>query len=134
MEKEIVKTFKVKLNISPENRGKLDKTLFEYNNLLNYLSSIAWDKKITNKVKLHHLTYYPAREKFNLPAQFVCSARDVVCDRMRAIIKRKRKSKPQFKKPFLRYDVRTITFTEGQAPQVGLSVNQPLSSAFVTTS
>ncbi|GAH71192.1 unnamed protein product, partial [marine sediment metagenome] len=25
-------------------------------------------------------------------------------------------------------------FTEGQAPQVGLSVNQPLSSAFVTTS
>jgi len=113
MEKEIVKTFKVKLNISPEDREKLDKTLFEYNNLLNYLSSIAWDKKITNKVKLHHLTYYPAREKFNLPAQFVCSARDVVCDRMRAIIKRKRKSKPQFKKPFLRYDVRTITFKEG---------------------
>ncbi|GAH71190.1 unnamed protein product, partial [marine sediment metagenome] len=113
MEKEIVKTFKVKLNISPENREKLDKTLFEYNNLLNYLSSIAWDKKITNKVKLHHLTYYPAREKFNLPAQFVCSARDVVCDRIRAIIKRKRKNKPRFKKPFLRYDVRTITFKEG---------------------
>jgi len=113
MNKEIIKTFKVKLNIAPENREKLDKTFLEYNRLLNYLSPVAWEKKITNKVKLHHLTYYPAREQFNLPAQFICSARDVVCDRMRGIIKRKRKSKPEFKKPFLRYDARTITFKEG---------------------
>jgi len=113
MEKEIIKTLKVKLNIVPQDREKLDKTLVEYNRLLNYLSPIAWEKKITNKVKLHHLTYYPARKKFDLPAQFICSARDIVCERMRAIIKRKRKSKPEFKKPFLRYDARTITFKEG---------------------
>lgn len=42
MEKEIIKTFKVKLDISPEDKEKLNETLLEYNQLLNYLSSIAW--------------------------------------------------------------------------------------------
>jgi len=113
MEKEIIKTLKIKLDISPEDKEKLNKTLLEYNQLLNYLSLIAWDKKVTNKVTLHHLTYYSARGKFNLPAQLVCSARDIVCDRIRAIIKKGRKNKPEFKKPFLRYDARTITFKQG---------------------
>jgi len=98
----ITKTCKIKLNI-PENRKQdIFETFKQYNFALNFAIEQAWKpkRKIINKSKLHKLTYYPLREKTNLPANYICSARNKACDVIKGnVIKwhnHKKATKPVF--------------------------------------
>jgi len=81
----ITKTCKVKLDIPEERKPDILETFKQYNDALNFAIEQAWkpEKKIINKSKLHKLTYYPLREKTQLPANFICSARNKACDVIR---------------------------------------------------
>ena len=114
--KTITKTCEVKLNIPDERKQDVLETFKQYNYALNFCVDKAWqsDKKIINKSKLHKLTYYPLREKTDLPANLLCSARDKACDMVKLCVinwhKHKKASKPTFA-PFcaIQFDKRTLT-------------------------
>jgi len=112
----ITKTCKVKLNI-PENRKQdILETFKQYNYALNFAIEQAWkpERKIINKSQLHKLTYYPLRKATNLPANYICSARNKACDVIKLNVTKwhnhKKASKPIFK-PFsaIQCDKRTLT-------------------------
>ena len=112
----ITKTCKIKLNI-PENRKQdIFETFKQYNFALNFAIEQAWKpkRKIINKSKLHKLTYYPLREKTNLPANYICSARNKACDVIKGNViewhNHKKATKPVFN-PFsaIQFDKRTLT-------------------------
>ena len=115
----ITKTCKVKLDIPEERKPDILETFKQYNDALNFAIEQAWkpEKKIINKSKLHKLTYYPLREKTQLPANFICSARNKACDVIRFNIIKwhnyKKASKPLFK-PFsaIQLDKRTLTIKD----------------------
>lgn len=112
----ITKTCKIKLNIPEERKQDILETFRQYNFALNFAIEQAWKpgRKIINKSRLHKLTYYPLKEKTNLPANFICSARNKACDVIRRNIIRwhnhKKASKPIFK-PFsaIQFDKRTLS-------------------------
>lgn len=112
----ITKTCKVKLNI-PENRKQdILETFKQYNYALNFAIEQAWkpERKIINKSVLHSLTYYPLRGTTQLPANFICSARNKACDVIRGNIIRwhnhKKASKPIFKQySAIQFDKRTLS-------------------------
>ncbi len=114
--KTITKTCKVKLGIPEERKQDILETFRQYNFALRFAIKQAWkpDKKIINKSKLHKLTYYPLREKTNLPANFICSARNKACDVIKGNVIRwrnhKKATEPAFK-PFsaIQFDKRTLT-------------------------
>lgn len=114
--KTITKTCKIKLNIPQDRKPDILETFKQYNFALNFAIEQAWkpERKIINKSKLHKLTYYPLREKTNLPANYICSARNKACDVIRGnVIKwhnHKKASKPVFQ-PFsaIQCDKRTLT-------------------------
>lgn len=117
--KTITKTCKVKLNIPKDRKKDILETLRQYNYALNFCIDEAWkpDRKIINKAKLHKLTYYPLREKTQLPANYICSARNKACDAIKGnVIKwhnRKKASKPSFKSfSFIQCDKRTVTIKD----------------------
>lgn len=112
----ITKTCKVKLDIPRDRKEDILETFRQYNFALNFCIDKAWkpEKKIINKSKLHKLTYYPLRERTNLPANFICSARNKACDVIRGNIIRwankKKASKPVFKLlSAIQFDKRTLT-------------------------
>lgn len=67
-------TLKVKLLADQEQQSKLLETMRVFNEACNFISLLAFEKKIFNKVKLQQECYYEVREKFNLSAQFVIRA------------------------------------------------------------
>lgn len=112
----ITKTCKIKLDIPKNRKQDILDTFKQYNYALNFCIDEAWkpERKIINKSTLHKLTYYPLRKKTNLPANFICAARNKACDVIRGNIIRwhnhKKASKPIFK-PFsaIQFDKRTLT-------------------------
>jgi len=112
----ITKTCKIKLNVSEDRKQDILETFKQYNFALNFCIEQAWkpERKIVNKSKLHKETYYPLREKTDLPANFICSARNKACDVIRGnIIKwhnHKKATKPVFKPlSAIQCDKRTLT-------------------------
>jgi len=112
----ITKTCKIKLNIPEGREPDILETFRQYNYALNFCVEQAWkpERKIINKSILHKLTYYPLKEKTDLPANFICSARNKACNAIRGNVIRwhnhKRATKPIFK-PFsaIQFDKRTLT-------------------------
>ncbi|MEW6170546.1 MAG: transposase [Candidatus Omnitrophota bacterium] len=111
----ITKTCKVKLNIPDNRKSDILKTFEQYIFALNYSIDKAYepDKKIINKSKLHKLTYYALKELTELPANYICSARNKACDIVRGNIIKwsngKRASKPTYKAFSIQMDKRTLT-------------------------
>lgn len=112
----ITKTCKVKLDIPEDRKQDILETFKQYNFALNFCIEQAWKpkRKIINKSKLHKLTYYPLRETTNLPANFICSARNKACDVIKGNIIRwqnhKKATKPSFKIfSAIQFDKRTLT-------------------------
>jgi IS605 OrfB family transposase len=60
-----------KLLPTSEQRQRLLQTLEQANAACQSISDVAWANKAFNRVRLHHLTYYPVREQFELTAQLV---------------------------------------------------------------
>jgi len=99
----------IKLKI-PYNKSLVD-TMREYSDCINYISNQGFKSNVNNRYKLHHLTYYKARNKFKLPSQFIINANRVASQTLKSI-NTNEGSKPIFKEFMpLDFDRRTLTFS-----------------------
>jgi IS605 OrfB family transposase len=64
-------TATVKLLPTPEQAALLKQVLETANAACDYISAVAWQHRKFSRNAVHHLTYYPARERFGLAAQVV---------------------------------------------------------------
>jgi IS605 OrfB family transposase len=67
----LLQALTLKLETSLEDKERLLETMKKYNKACNYVSEIAFEKRIISKYKLHHEVYYKTREKFGLTSEFV---------------------------------------------------------------
>jgi len=54
---------------TPEQTEALLAVMRAYNAACNFVSALAWEKRIFNQIALHHLTYRDIRAQFGLPSQ-----------------------------------------------------------------
>lgn len=101
-------TIKAKLLSNAEQHQSLKKTMEAFNNACNYISKRAFETKTFNQVKLHHLVYREARNKFpELSSQFIVRAIAKVSDSYIA----EKKTLHKFKKySAVVYDQRLLSF------------------------
>ncbi len=99
----------IKLKI-PMNRLLFD-TMKQYSKAVSYIADRGFKSGVRNRYELHHLCYYGAREKFNLPSQFVINANRVASQTLKSV-RTNKGSKPIFKEHLpLAFDKRTFTFS-----------------------
>src|SRR5215475_4202068 len=99
-------TLKIKLETTEQAAHSLLETQKAYVVALNHTSEIAFEKKVFNSVALHHITYRDVRELTKLPANLVCSARNVAAE----AYKRDKDKHHRWKETSaMRYDARTLT-------------------------
>jgi len=67
-------TVKIKLLTNAEQKNVLLKTMKQFNTACDYISKVAFDNKVFNKLSLQKMVYYATREKFNLSSQMVVRA------------------------------------------------------------
>ena len=83
----------------------------QYSKAIQYIADEGFKANTYNRYKLHHLCYYDARERFNLPSQFVINANRVASQTLKSV-KANKGSKPTFKECMpLAFDKRTFTFS-----------------------
>ncbi|MBC7112524.1 MAG: IS200/IS605 family element transposase accessory protein TnpB [Candidatus Methanomethyliales bacterium] len=75
---ELPKTVVCKLKPTPEESEKLLATLKAFKDACNYISKVAFERKVFNPVALHHMVYRETRQMFKLPANLAIRARDRV--------------------------------------------------------
>lgn len=103
-----IRTICCKLTIDPVADTALRQTQIAFNQAASYCASVAWDQRITNKNKLHHIVYGPTRVHFGLGAQLACCARDKAAEAVRATRKKGGDTCPTFADDSsIRYDART---------------------------
>ncbi|HZF40909.1 MAG TPA: zinc ribbon domain-containing protein [Blastocatellia bacterium] len=96
---------KIKLETTDQASQSLSETEKAYVVALNHTSQVAFEKKAFNSVALHHVTYRDVREVTKLPANLVCSARNVVAE----AYKREKEKRHRWKETAaMRYDARTL--------------------------
>src|SRR5882672_1095401 len=99
-------TLKIKLETTEAVSRSLSETQKSYVVALNHTSQLAFEKKVFNSVALHHITYQDMRALTKLPANLVCSARNVVAE----AYKRDKEKHHRWKQTAaMRYDARTLT-------------------------
>jgi putative transposase len=99
-------TLKLKLETTEQVSQSIAETQKAYAMALNHASEVAFEKKIFSSVALHHITYRDIREMTKLPANLVCSARNVVAE----AYKRDKDKLHRWKETAaMRYDARTLT-------------------------
>src|SRR5499427_10037800 len=99
-------TLKIKLEANEQSSRSLSETQKAYIVALNHSSKVAFEKKVFNSVALHHITYRDVRELTKLPANLVCSARNIVAE----AYKREKEKRHRWKETAaMRYDARTLT-------------------------
>jgi putative transposase len=99
-------TLKIKLETTEQAAQSLSETQNAYAIALNRTSDVAFEQKVFNSVALHHVTYRDVRELTQLPANLVCSARNVVAE----AYKRDKTIHHRWKETAaMRYDARTLT-------------------------
>ncbi len=99
-------TLKIKIETTQQAAQSLSETQKAYVVALNHTSQVAFDKQIFNSVALHHITYRDMRDVTKLPANLVCSARNVVAE----AYKRDKEKRHRWKETAaMRYDARTLT-------------------------
>jgi hypothetical protein len=76
-------TLKIKLETTEQAALSLSETQKAYLVALIHTSGVAFEKKVFNSVALHHITYWDVRELTKLPANLVCSARNLVAEAIR---------------------------------------------------
>jgi len=75
---ELSKTVVCKLKPSAEDSEKLLSTVEAFRDACNYISKVAFERRVFNPVALHHMVYRETRRRFNLPANLAIRARDRV--------------------------------------------------------
>jgi len=84
---KLIKTVKCKLEVNKEEKQTILETINRFTQACNNALFIAKENKIWNRYRLHHLCYYPLKEKYRLTANYVTRAIARVC------AKRKRRPK-----------------------------------------
>src|SRR6266540_157876 len=103
---KVTLTLKIKLETTAQAAQSLSETQKAYVVALNHTSAVAFEKKVFNSVALHHITYRDVREATKLPANLVCSARNVAAE----AYKRDKDKHHRWKETAaMRYDARTLT-------------------------
>src|SRR6266542_751897 len=103
---KVTLTLKIKLETTTQAAQSLSETQKAYVVALNHTSAVAFEKKVFNSVALHHITYRDVREATKLPANLVCSARNVAAE----AYKRGKDKHHRWKETAaMRYDARTLT-------------------------
>jgi putative transposase len=54
---------------APEQVDALKEVMRTFNAACNFVSALAWEKRVFNQIALHHMTYRDIREQFCLPSQ-----------------------------------------------------------------
>jgi len=99
----------VRLLPTEDEKQSLLRTMERFNDACNYISQVAFTNQKFGQVDLHRLTYYEARERFGLSAQFVVRAIGKVSESYRA----NRKTAHQFKRySAVVYDDRLLSFRD----------------------
>jgi IS605 OrfB family transposase len=65
---------------TPQQAEALKDVMRAYNAACNFVSTLAWKKRIFHQIALHHLTYREIRAQFGLPAQLAVRAIAKVAD------------------------------------------------------
>jgi putative transposase len=102
-----------KLRVDAAADGALRTTQAAFNAAATYCAQVAWEKRITNKNKLHHEVYGATRTQFGLGAQLACCARDKAAEAVRAARQHRNATCPTFDaRSSIRYDARTYRLME----------------------
>ncbi|MBI2671728.1 hypothetical protein HYX16_02230, partial [Candidatus Woesearchaeota archaeon] len=101
-----VATIKLKI---PNNKMLIN-SMKQYSKAITYISNLGYKNKIINRYKLHHLAYYEARNKFNLPSQYIINAIRIASQTLKSV-KTNNGSNPFYKELMpVDFDRRTFTF------------------------
>jgi putative transposase len=79
------RTICCKLTVGPVADTALRQTQAAFNAAASYCAQVAWNERVTNKNKLHHIVYRRTRGEFGLGAQLACCARDKAAEAVRAV-------------------------------------------------
>ena len=121
-------TLQMKLLPDDKQSKSLIETLKECNRVCNNISDTAWQNKIFNKFKLHHLVYHKIKSTSKLSAQALVRCIGKVADSYRPDKKTRRKFKPL---GAIIYDIRILSYNiEKQIVSIW-SVNGRLKIPFV---
>lgn len=93
--------------------ARLIKTIETVNSATNDILVVGFDAKVVNKLKLHHLTYYPIRERYpGIPSSLVTTARDNASE----LLKREKFRRLPVKRKWsaIRYNQRTFSAKLGR--------------------
>jgi putative transposase len=100
-------TAKVKLQPTTEQHSSLLKTLETANDACNYISGVAWDKRIFGKFAIQKIVYQDVRVNFALTAQMVIRCISKVTDAYKLDKKTKRIFRPHGS---IAYDARILSW------------------------
>ena len=100
-------TLQTKLLPDDKQSKSLIETLKECNRVCNNISDTAWQNKIFNKFKLHHLVYHKIKSTSKLSAQALVRCIGKVADSYRHDKKTRRKFKPL---GAITYDIRILSY------------------------
>ena len=73
-------TTSIKLLTDEQQKRKLLRSMYQFNSASNWVSEVAFSKKIFSKFKLQKEIYYELRDKFSLPAQYAIRVISRVCE------------------------------------------------------
>lgn len=75
-------------------KSRLRSAIERFNQAANWLSGVAFERKVTRTFELHKIAYRELRERFDLPADMACRCLAQVC----GAYKRDVKIRPEFRK------------------------------------
>ncbi|MBD2580452.1 RNA-guided endonuclease TnpB family protein [Oscillatoria sp. FACHB-1406] len=105
-----------KLQVPPELRQEIDRTLSGFADACNQILSVAKRDNCWNTTKLHHKVYKPVREATGLKANHVCQAIRRVIGNAKAV-----KEVHKFRPTSLNLDTRTFSYIE-ESQTVGVTL------------
>lgn len=102
-------TLHIKLRPTDEQAKSLLATLEEANSACNKISGVAWEKKVFNQFKVHHLVYHDLKNSTRLAAQMLVRCISKVVDAYKLDRKKKRSFRPL---GAITYDPRILSFKD----------------------
>lgn len=112
------RTISIKIKPTQEQHQLLLATTQAFTSCYNTCLDYGWHNKTSSKRKIHQATYYPLRQRTNLPADLVIQARQKASETLKSLDQRKKRgkkiSKPVSKLCSIRYNYKSskINFTE----------------------
>lgn len=101
------RTIKLKLKVSDQDAETLRQTIVVCNEVFDEIATFGFENRTNSKIKVHHGTYYPTRERHpEIPSALLQGVRDVACEALKSV---KLKTLPK-STPFsaIRYNKRVV--------------------------